>query len=62
MILAKKSILKMWKEESAATFEMWLRELSSALQLEELRYHLNEKPELFTKIWNPIKGFLNSNV
>ena len=62
MILAKKSILMMWKEESAPTFEMWFRELSSVLHLEELRYHLNKKPELFTKNWNPIKTFMTSNV
>lgn len=60
-VLAKKAILKMWKEESVPTFE-WLRELSSVLHLEELRYHLNKKPELFTKKLNPVKSFMSSNV
>ncbi len=62
MVLAKKSILQKWKEESGPTFEMWLWELSSVLHLEELRYHLIKKAEVFTKIWNPIKTFMAGNV
>lgn len=62
MVLAKKAILQMWKKESVSTFEMWVKELSSVLHLEELRYNLYKKPKIFAKIWNPIKIFIGSNV
>lgn len=56
MVSAKKSILQKWKEESG------IRELSSEIQLEVLRYHLIKKAEVHTKIWNPFQTFMAGNI
>ncbi len=42
LVLAEQAILQMWKEKLLPIFELWLREQSSLLHLEELRYHLNK--------------------
>lgn len=44
----QKEILQKWTE-SANSFEMWIKELSSVLHLEEIRYNLIKKANAYTK-------------
>ncbi len=56
MILAKKVILQKWKSESGPVFEVWLRDPSYVLPLEELRYKISDRQKIFSRIWNSIKS------
>ncbi len=53
-------ILQKWKSESVPVFEVWLRDLSYVLPLEELRYKISDRQKIFSRIWNPIKCLINN--
>lgn len=58
MVLVKRLIDQRWKEESVPYSEMWIKELSGVLHLEEIINNLIQKPDVYTNIWNTIKKFL----
>ena len=57
-MLAKRLILRHWKEETAPTCEMWLRDLSDTLHLERLRYMSADRLEKFNRGWRPVLTYL----
>lgn len=58
LMIAKKSILCMWKKNSKPLFKFWLSELSSTLHVERLRYTISGNIEKFEASWRPLFNHL----
>lgn len=54
MMIAKKSILSIWKKKSRPLFKIWLSELSSTLHVKRLRYSMSGNIDLFEASWRPL--------
>lgn len=57
-MIAKKSILCMWKKNSKPLFKIWLSELSSTLYVERLRYSISGNIDNFEASWRPLFNHL----
>lgn len=51
MVVAKKLVLLNWKSTSPPTFDHWLKEMLSAIQMERLRLHKLDKQNRHESIW-----------
>ena len=61
LIIAKKVILRHWKDAAAPTFKMWLDDLANTLHLERIRYTVQGRLEQFNKCWKPLLDYLLSS-
>lgn len=52
MVIAKKSILKLWNKDTAPTFDIWLIELSHTLHIEKIWFELSGKSDMATISWS----------
>lgn len=62
LLIAKKLILKFWKNINVPTVKMWLDEMIRLLHLERIRFSLSNKLDQFDKIWSPLFRYLDSIV
>ena len=54
-MIARKAIMTKWVGDDAPTTQLWKSLISNAVTLEKLRYAINEKAHLFSRIWeNPL--------
>ena len=63
-LLARRLILRKWKDKSPPTFKHWINDLMHHLTLEQIRYSIQGNNEKFTEIWRPVIGAIeemNSN-
>jgi len=58
---AKKLLLLFWKKKEVPMVKLWLGEMTSTLNLEQIRYCLNGKIEQFDKIWRSFLCYLDGN-
>lgn len=58
MVIAKKIILKIWNKEISPRFETWLKEISSTLYMEKIRYETSGKAKSFKQIWQPFLDYI----
>lgn len=61
LIIAKKLLLLFWKKKESPTVKLWLREMTSTLHLEQIRYCLKGKFEQFDEIWHPFICYIDGN-
>lgn len=50
--------MRHWKSDNVPTIEMWMRELSESLCMEELRYKNAGRLGMFDKVWEPVLKYM----
>lgn len=53
MVVAKKLVLLAWKSTTPPTFDHWLKEMVSVIQMERLRFDKPDKQNRHETIWGP---------
>lgn len=58
-IVAKRLILMDWKSTSPPSFQRWLTDMTSVIQMEKLRFTRANSLEKFSAIWDPFLNHLD---
>ena len=51
LMLARKAIMIKWVGDESPSIQLWRSLISEAAILEKMRYRINEKTQMFTRIW-----------
>lgn len=58
MVIAKRNILTLWKNDDVPSFKTWLAEVTS-LFMERVRHNLSLTSATFDKMWQPLLTYLS---
>lgn len=58
LITGCRIVLRHWKSKSVIPFNEWMGEMTKIASYEQLIFRLNNREEVFMKIWGPYMNFI----